>query len=835
MEDWRQRDSEYENECKKYPHPVPSRDFILATLKEQGRAMSFSALAKLYGLNRGEKETLKHRLKAMLRDEQLDEQANGKVTVAEPRETLTGKVFAHPEGFGFFIPDDKTLTDGDDFFLSFREMQNVMHGDKIQAREKKGGRKGKREGKVVRVLEHANHHILGRLVDDYGIQVVKAENRRISQKILATNLDEIGAANNQIVEVKITSYPRNHKPILGEIVRVLGDKDNMGMEIDIAIANHSLPHQWPDDVIQQTVAIPEQLDEDDYEGREDLRHLPLVTIDGITARDFDDAVFARKTPKGYKLYVAIADVAHYVQKDSPLDVEAVNRATSVYFPNRVIPMLPEKLSNGLCSLNPHVDRLCMVCEMLINDEGEITRSRFYNAVMHSHARLTYETIENVLFKETASLQVEHADLLPHLQTLKSLYEVLRQQRNRRGAIDFQTVEPEFEYDAEGKIAHILARKSLTANQLIEEFMVRANVCAAKFLLKQTGKYCPIALFRNHLGPSEEKYQTLVAALAQEGIKLPKIEGEITSKQLAELVEKIKEKENFESVQMLVLRSMFQAVYEPENTGHFGLALEHYAHFTSPIRRYPDLLVHRAIKHGVTCKGEQYVYSPEQMQALGEQCSMAERRADDAVYDVIATLKCEYMQDKLGQCFEATISGVTSFGFFATLNGEFVDGLVHISSLDGDYFQFDDQRRVLLGERSRKVYQVGDEVEVMIKGVSVEEQRIDFILTDDYLPFGGVRGERAPKKSTKSKKRQKKPSKAQVKAQSKAQAKSPAKSKSQEKPQPQKKAEGTSPKKPPVKSQEKPKAQEKSASPEKKNPPIHGNIFTQAKLEKKGRN
>lgn len=748
MKNWRKLDAAYGDERKKYPHPVPSRAFISATLKEKGKSLSFSALAKLFELNRGEKETLKHRVKAMLRDGELEERANGKLRIAKPRPALTGKVFAHAEGFGFFIPDDKTLTKGEDLFLSFRQMRNVMHGDTVEARMLKNSRKGKKEGKIVRVIERANRIVIGRLIDDYGIKVVKAESRRITHKILVTNLADIEVKPEQIVEVTITAYPREEQPILGEITRVLGDKMATGMEVDIAIANYNLPHQWSEAVIQQTVAIPDVLIDSDYEGRVDLRDIPLVTIDGITARDFDDAVFARKTRLGYKLYVAIADVAHYVKKDSPLDVEAVNRATSVYFPNRVIPMLPEKLSNGLCSLNPQTDRLCMVCEMVIDEQGNMTRSRFYEAVMHSHARLTYETIEDVLFNESAVLPDEQADLLPHLQMLKSLYEVLRQQRNRRGAIDFHTVEPEFEYDAEGKIARIVARESLKSHQLIEEFMVRANICAAKFLLKQKGKHRPIALFRNHQGPSDSKYQKLVVALAQEGIKIPKDEETITAKQLAKIVEQLKEHDNFEAIQLLILRSMYQAVYQAQNEGHFGLALTHYAHFTSPIRRYPDLLVHRAVKHAINHKKELYIYSPEQMQQLGEQCSMAERRADEAVYDVIGYLKCEYMQEKLGQQYAATISGVTNFGFFAVLDGQFVDGLVHISTLDGDYFHFEEKRRVLMGERSRKTYKVGDKIEVIVSDVSIDDRRIDFILTEDYLPYKGKNNRHHPSKHKK---------------------------------------------------------------------------------------
>ncbi len=756
MKNWQKNDPQYQQEKQKYPHPVPSRAYILATFKEQGKPLSFAALAKLYELNRNEKETLRHRIKAMLRDDQLEERANGKLRIAKQQPVLTGKVFAHTEGYGFFTPDDKEQTQGDDLFLSYREMRRVMHGDIIEARMVKSQRKGKKEGRVVKVLERASEKVIGRLVDDFGIKVVKPENRRIHHKILVTNLDTVDVKDNEIVEVSITDYPTPDQPIIGKITKVLGDKLDAGIEIDIAISSYGLPSEWPEPVIKQTLTIADELIEEDYENRVDLRELPLVTIDGVTAKDFDDAVFAKKTATGYVLYVAIADVAHYVRKDSPLDIEAVNRGTSVYFPNRVIPMLPEKLSNGLCSLNPHVDRLCMVCEMLIDFNGIIKRSRFYEAVMHSHARLTYETVEDILFNETVELNEPLSELLPHLQTLKSVYEILRQKREQRGAIGFSKIEPTFEYDAEGKIDRIVATKHLKSHELIEEFMVSANICAAKFLLSQKGQYKPVALFRNHLGPSHEKLEKLIATLAQEGIKLPKTE-EVQPKQLAEIIEKFKTHENFEAIQMLILRSMYQAVYQAENEGHFGLALEHYAHFTSPIRRYPDLLVHRAIKHGLNYKKELYVYSLEQMAQLGEHCSMAERRADEAVYDVIDYLKCEYMKNKLGQTYAATISGVTSFGLFATLDGQFVDGLIHISTLDGDYFNYDENRHVLIGEKSRKVYKAGDSVEIIVSDVSIDERRIDFILTPEHLPFSGGKPKnnagkkRSPKTSRQRKK------------------------------------------------------------------------------------
>ncbi|MPV86217.1 ribonuclease R [Ostreibacterium oceani] len=762
---WQKQDPEFSNEEKKYPHPVPSRAFIITTIQQSAVSLDFAALVKHYALNRHEKETLRHRIKAMLRDGQVAMNGKEELRIPKARPKLIGKVYAHVEGYGFFIPEDKSLTDGQDLYLSPFQMKQAMHGDVVEAEMlTSGGRSNKKEGRIIRVVTHANTLIIGKLINDYGIKVVKPENRRIHHKIQVTNLSEFAVKENEIVAVTISQYPNKNNPIVGQISKVFGDHMDAGIEIDVAIANHQLPHEWPDAVVNQTIAIPDEIKEYDCLNRVDLRHLPLVTIDGVTARDFDDAVYAKKTQTGYVLYVAIADVAHYVSKDSPLDQEAKNRATSVYFPNRVIPMLPEKLSNGLCSLNPNVDRLCMVCEMLIDNQGEIKRSKFYEAVMHSKARLTYEAVEEVLFMDNLVLGDEYQHVIPHLQDLKSLYEILRAQRNERGAIGFETTEPEFEFDSAGKIDRISARDSLKSHQLIEEFMVRANVCAANFLLKQRGKHRPLALFRNHLGPSEEKLTQLISMLAKEGMTLTlkgeagntgdagnaeKILAAVSPKTLAAVVEKAKSHENFEAIQLMILRAMFQAVYEAENHGHFGLALTAYAHFTSPIRRYPDLLVHRAIKHALRYKNELYVYSFEQMQQLGEHCSTCERRADDATRDVIDFLKCDYMMDKIDQCFSATISGVTSFGLFATLDEQFVDGLIHISSLAGDYFVYDGDRQLLMGERSRKVYKIGDQVEIRVSDVSTEKRQIDFVLTDTYLPFGGKAQDNAKQPAKKS--------------------------------------------------------------------------------------
>lgn len=728
--DWQALDPEFNKEGTRYDNPIPSRTFIQQTLREhRAKALTLGQLAQLFVLTQSQKDNLDNRLAAMVRDHQLRKVKAGKFAVAEHETRVTGKVIAHAEGYGFLVPDSGE----EDHFIAPPQMKRVMHGDRVDAFIKT--QSGKSEAIILNITERAVDVIVGKLSFQnhakFGDEVqVIPENRRIRQTVIVTNADAFSVTDGIVVKVKVTEYPSQYRPISAEIVEVMGDRSDPGIEIDIAIESHGLPSEWNAAVRHETDLIPDVVSEADMAGRVDLRNLPLVTIDGITARDFDDAVYAKKTSNGYKLYVAIADVSHYVRTGAPLDKEAELRGTSVYFPNRVIPMLPEKLSNGLCSLNPDVDRLCMVCEMVYDETGKLIRSRFYEAVMHSHARLTYETVEAMLFRSNKSIQKQNKALYKDLSVLKSLFLKQRKHRNQRGAINFRTTEPEFEYNAAGKIEHIHAKQSLKSHQLIEECMVAANVCAAKFVLKHKGR----ALFRNHEGPNEEKMEALVATLARLGIKLQGTVESITPKQIAEVVEQIQMRDDFFAIQMSILRSMKQAVYQPDNLGHFGLALGAYSHFTSPIRRYPDLLLHRAIKHILRKEPrEMFAYDTDDMDRLGEHCSMTERRADDAVYDVIGYLKCEYMHDKVGDTFDVLVSSVTSFGLFVTIKNEFVDGLVHISNLGKDYFDYDERLNELVCERSGVRYRVGDEMVVKLVKVDMEERKIDFIPVSSMKP------------------------------------------------------------------------------------------------------
>ena len=534
-----------------------------------------------------------------------------------------------------------------------------------------------------------------------------------------------GAEHGQMVVAGIVQQPTKRSQPIGRVKDVLGEHMAPGMETDVAIHTHQLPLEWPDEVEQAITHLDSEVGEEAKQGRVDLRHLPLVTIDGADARDFDDAVYCEAKPKGWRLLVCIADVSSYVKPASPLDLEAKSRGNSVYFPERVIPMLPEVLSNGLCSLNPAVDRLCMTCELYINQEGTVTRSRFYEAVMRSHARLTYDQVADMLIGGDADLCASHAELLPHLHQLYALFQVLRNVRSKLGAIDFDTTETRILFNSERKVERIIPVQRNDAHRLIEECMLAANVAAARFLLR---KKLP-ALYRNHDGPQIEKLLDLKEFLGELGLRLPG-GAKPQSSDYAELLSQVRDRPDFHLIQTVLLRSLSQAVYSADNQGHFGLSFPAYTHFTSPIRRYPDLIVHRAIKH--LLKGgtlEDYEYSQTELQGLGEHCSATERRADEATRDVISWLKCEYMMDKIGEEFVGIITSVTSFGIFVELDEIYVDGLVHITALDNDYYHFDPVGHRLTGERSGMVYRLGDQVKIRVAAVNLDDRKIDFTLVE----------------------------------------------------------------------------------------------------------
>ena len=746
------QDPNYAKELAKYDNPVPSREFILQIIRKQNSPMSKEEIFKTLAIvNEEQQEAMRRRLHAMENDGQLVFTKRKCYALPEKLDLLKGMVIGHREGFGFLQVEGKK----EDFFIPNVQMQKVMHGDYVLAQPNGFDRKGRPEVRIVRVLEANKKQIVGRFFLEQGIGYVVPDDSRITRDILIPDNARLGARMGQVVVVEL--HPRTapfFQPI-GKITEVLGDNMAKGMEVEIAIRKHDIPHSFPSAVEKQLKKWAEDVPEEAKRGRVDLRDLPLVTIDGEDARDFDDAVFCQKQGKGWKLWVAIADVSYYVRPKSALDTEAYNRGNSVYFPNRVVPMLPEKLSNGLCSLNPQVDRLCMVCEMTISAKGKMTDYQFYEAVMNSHARLTYNKVAKILEKDTA-LCDRYASLVPHLQDLHEMYQALVKARQQRGAIEFETIESKFIFNALGRIERIEPVVRNDAHKIIEECMILANIASANFMEKHQEP----ALYRIHAVPGEEKLTAFRNFLAECGLSLSG-GNKPTPMDYAQLLEQIKQRPDHELIQTMLLRSMSQAVYSADNIGHFGLALEEYAHFTSPIRRYPDLTLHRGIKYLLAKqKGSKrkttdtggYHYPLEEMDLFGAHCSSTERRADDATREVADWLKCEYMQDHVGEEFDGVISSVTGFGFFVRLNDLFIDGLVHISGLANDYYLFDMPKQRLIGENSGMMFRLGDAVKVRVEAVSLEQKQIDFSL---------ISSERKPKRSGKTARTKAK--KAEVKA------------------------------------------------------------------------
>ena len=746
------QDPNYAKELAKYDNPIPSREFILQIIRTHNAPMTKEEIFVALDItDETRQEAMRRRLRAMENDGQLVFTKRKCYALPEKLDLLKGMVIGHREGFGFLQVEGKK----DDFFIPNVQMQKVMHGDYVLAQPNGFDRKGRPEVRIVRVLEANKKQIVGRFFIEQGIGYVMPDDSRITRDILIPDNVRLGARMGQVVVVEL--HPRTapfFQPI-GKITEVLGDNMAKGMEVEIAIRKHDIPHSFPSAVEKQLKKWAEDVPEEAKRGRVDLRNLPLVTIDGEDARDFDDAVFCQKQGKGWKLWVAIADVSYYVHPKSALDTEAYNRGNSVYFPNRVVPMLPEKLSNGLCSLNPQVDRLCMVCEITISAKGKMTDYQFYEAVMNSHARLTYNKVAKILEKDTALCE-RYASLVPHLQDLHDMYQALVKARQQRGAIEFETIESKFIFNALGRIERIEPVVRNDAHKIIEECMILANIASANFMEKHQEP----ALYRIHAVPGEEKLTAFRSFLAECGLSLSG-GNKPTPMDYAQLLEQIKQRPDHELIQTMLLRSMSQAVYSADNIGHFGLALEEYAHFTSPIRRYPDLTLHRGIKYLLEKqKGSKrkttdtggYHYQLEEMDLFGAHCSSTERRADDATREVADWLKCEYMQDHVGEEFDGVISSVTGFGFFVRLNDLFIDGLVHISGLANDYYLFDMPKQRLIGENSGMIFRLGDAVKVRVEAVSLEQKQIDFSL---------ISSERKPKRSGKTARTKAK--KAEVKA------------------------------------------------------------------------
>tara|TARA_B100000035_G_scaffold315448_1_gene336322 strand:+ start:8498 stop:10669 length:2172 start_codon:yes stop_codon:yes gene_type:complete len=706
----RSKDPFFKRESEKYVHPIPSREYILDVMKNYGTPIKKNELIKLLRIKKSEEEALTHRLKAMRRDGQILKNRKDVFCIAEKLNCISGKVQGHPDGYGFFIPDEP---ENDDVFLNQKEMGKVFHNDRVMVQISGLDRKGKAEGTIVEVLERCNTVLVGRVVQSYGVTIVAAEDKRIHQDIIIPYGKDMDTVPGDIVEVEITTQPAMNIKPMGQIIEIIGKLDDSGIEIEIALRKHNLPFRFDKKIEKELEKIPE-ISDGDLKDRIDLRDNFFVTIDGETAKDFDDAVYAENHKEYFKLLVGIADVSHYVKDGSALDKEAFDRGNSVYFPRRVIPMLPEKLSNGLCSLNPHVDRLVMIADMVITKKGEIQSYEFYPAAINSKYRLTYTLVDQLIFQKQN--QKEHPkELIERLNTLKSVYEVLSEARNKRHAIEFDRIESQILFDEGGKIKDIVPLARNEAHRLIEECMLAANVSAADYLLSKKN-----GLFRNHEKPKEEKLEILKSVLSDFKVHM---EGGLSPdvKDYEELINKIKNKENFQMLQTMILRSMQQANYGAENKGHFGLAYEKYTHFTSPIRRYPDLVVHRLIKSFLNKKK----LKTDNLESIGNHCSSTERRADEATRDVENWLKCFYMKDRIGEKFDVVISSVTNFGIFVEIPRLHIEGLVHVTELGNDYFVFNKEKQMLEGEKTKKKFRLGDELAVKLIRVDLELGKMDF--------------------------------------------------------------------------------------------------------------
>lgn len=754
----RQEQTIEQRPLSKYSYPIPSREEILGVLRTSDTPLNANDIAETLSIKRQEREGFFKRLGAMERDGQIRLDKRGYYQLTHPSSFVAGRVQGHRDGYGFIIRDDGQ----DDLFLPNAEMQKVMHNDRVLARIVGYDRRGRPEGHIVEVTERANKRVIGRLLNENGALIVAPEDKRIGHDILVTQSTR-KAKPGQVVVVELTDFPSRHSQPLGRVTEVLGDIDDPGMEIEIAVRKYGVPHEFGDDALAEAAKLPDAVRPVDIRHRVDLRDVPLVTIDGEDARDFDDAVYCEPMKvgrgDGFRLIVAIADVSHYVQPESALDSGALERSTSVYFPRRVIPMLPEKLSNGLCSLNPQVDRCVLVCDMVITARGDIKAYQFYPGVMHSAARLSYTEVAAILSNTKGPEASRRAELVPHLQDLYGVYKALFTARQKRGAIDFETTETYIVCNAQAKIEQILPRQRNDAHKLIEECMLAANVCAADFLKRN--KHA--GLYRVHAGPTAEKLENLRTFLRGMGLTLGGAQTPHAS-DYAALMAQIRDRPDAQMLQTMLLRSMQQAVYSPDNIGHFGLAYDAYAHFTSPIRRYPDLLTHRAIY--AILAGSKYRPQPPlgvelntalspraramqtQAQAqeekprassrdntaiweeLGLHCSANERRADEASRDVESWLKCYFMRDKLGEEYGGMINGVTSFGIFVQLDALFIEGLVHVTELGSDYFQYDEIKNELRGERTGIRYRLSDRVRVQVGRVDLDARKIDFRLVHD---------------------------------------------------------------------------------------------------------
>lgn len=739
-----EQDPHQEREAQTYDNPIPSREYIMLLLEQHQGPMTFRRISNALELDDDDRlEGLRRRLRAMERDGQLHFNRRGGYGLLSQMNLVRGRIIGHPDGFGFLVPDEGK----GDIFLSATEMRACFHGDRVVAYATGVDQRGRKEGAITEILEHAQTTVAGRFYLRRGIGFVVADNRRVSQDIQIPEEMQNEAVDGQLVVAKILEYPTKRSRPVGQITEVLGEHMAPGLEIDMSIHSHAIPTDWSEGSLAEAAKLPETVQEEDWQGYEDLRDLPLVTIDGEDSKDFDDAVYASNHGKGWRLLVAIADVSHYVAMKSALDEDAKIRGNSVYFPGRVVPMLPEKISNGLCSLNPGVDRLSLVCDMEISAKGNLKSYRFYQAVIHSHARLTYTQVSAMLERGDQEVIGLYKSIFADLETLYGLYKALLRQRYKRGAFEIDSTETRIVFGTDKKIEKIVAVERNEAHRLIEECMLSANVAAADFLARNK---MPL-LYRVHAPPGSEKLTGLREFLGELGLSL-KGGDKPSAGDYSQLLQECRPRDDFHLIQTVMLRSLSQARYTPDNDGHFGLSYPAYTHFTSPIRRYPDLLVHRAIVHLSNNGGNKsypfgkgdslkdrwnklrgrgadkgFHYSHADMVSMGEHCSMTERRADEATRDVTDWLKCEYMLDRVGEQFTGLITSVTSFGIFVSLDDLYIEGLVHVTALKNDFYNFDATKHRLVGERSHQIYRLADKVDVRVMRVDLDDRKIDFEL------------------------------------------------------------------------------------------------------------
>ncbi|MBT8448322.1 MAG: ribonuclease R [Gammaproteobacteria bacterium] len=718
------KDPFLQREQKNYEKPVVSREYILDCLTAIKSPTTFSDLVKHFDYQDEElQELLRRRLRAMERDGQILRDRKNRYALISQLNLKRGKIQAHRDGYGFVIFDSES----EDWYVSPRQMKKVFHGDEVLVRPDSRSFKGKTDAFIVRVLSAVDLRLVGRFHEEANTAFVIPEDPRYPDYIHVDVDSALRPAEGQVVVVDVKQRPTSQFLARGVILEILGDHLDPGLEIDIAIRAHDIPHEWPEEVLREVAELSADVSADDINGRVDLRDMPLVTIDGLDAKDFDDAVYCDRLESGnWVLWVAIADVSHYVRPHMALDEEAIHRGNSVYFPGQVVPMLPEVLSNGLCSLNPNVDRLCMICEMEISSDGDLQESRFYPSVMRSKARLTYDQV-GLLFAGDAPIRKELDNLIAPLMRLHELYKTLAKKRAKRGAISFDRTESYIEFDDQRKIQKILPLVRNDAHRMIEECMIIANVATAEYFEAHNVP----GVYRIHNGPSVSALEKLREYLASMGFMLHGDDSPVSADYLRLLTESANHP-NSEQIQTMLLRSLSQAVYAPENEGHFGLALPGYSHFTSPIRRYPDLLAHRIIKarlakKDASIKGSEsgQAYTNKELVEACEQCSMTERRADDATRDVVAWLKCEFMLEHVGEHYAGRITSVAAFGIFVTLTEVDVEGMVHVTELANDYYHFDPISLTLTGERTNECYQVGDKVVIEVSHVSLDQRKIDF--------------------------------------------------------------------------------------------------------------